>query len=91
MIQKRLDEIKARYVASTPGEWIDKLCESQGDDCWCRWIDAPPYDDESSVVITGCLGKADAIFCANAHQDVPYLLERLQEAQTKIVELEQKR
>lgn len=87
-MSKRIDEIRRRYEASTPGEWgwclgsgnmIGTAVLSRGSNtliCDCQpdeWLDKDEKRKDH---------RPDLEFIYHAHQDIPYLLaevERLQE------------
>ena len=86
-MSERLEEIRARVEAATPGPWYPQ----------------PGYvmRSESGVHPEVCLmcgpehtgvGSSDAVsdgaFIAHAREDIPYLLDRLERAEARVEELE---
>lgn len=76
----RLDEIRKRLLATTPGVW--EVVE-QDDDCdWIvsgadgTYIAQTSYDGLSATTRETC--KADAVFIAGAKEDIAYLLQELE-------------
>lgn len=77
---KRLAEIKARCEAATPGPWVMRRPHDEDEDH--EHIDGP----DGSPIAMGHVGEdigADAEFIANAREDVPFLLAKLEEAERK--------
>lgn len=82
----RIAEIRSRADAATAGPWhgphdpdID-LCARFGDYGWTAGSpdgNGPEYDVDSEQ------GKADAEFIAHAREDVPFLLDQLEQARTE--------
>ena len=73
---QRIDEIRERCEAATPGPWDDKL--------------TAVYKDETAIRICGEFYNfdADAFFVAQARQDIPYLLEQLAERDKELKRLQ---
>lgn len=82
----RLDEIRKRLLATTPGAWGrisngEDWDDDEGDD-WVvctedgQYIAQTSYDGLSPTTRETC--KADAVFIAHAKEDIDYLLRELE-------------
>lgn len=72
----RLDEIKARLKAATPGPWILKRVRECGDDLWLDTLCSAKTKEQ---------GDNDVALLAHAPSDLAYLLSALESAE-KVVE-----
>ena len=93
----RLDEIRERVEAATPGPWFVDGPEFGG-----LWVTAyrdgesiaggqpvhPSHKDQSFAVMAG-LGDEDAAFIAAAREDVPFLLAEIARLQALLDERDQ--
>ena len=76
----RLDEIRKRLLATTPGAWGRVEQDDDGD--WIvsteddQYIAQTSYDGLSATTRETC--KADAVFIAGAKEDIAYLLRELE-------------
>lgn len=68
----RIEEIRARYDAATPGKWYAYGKGQLGVGCW----DLITADDDG--MYAGFDSLADAEFVANSHEDIPYLLAEIE-------------
>lgn len=77
----RIDEIKRRLLATTPGSW--GVVEQDDDGDWIvsgadgAYIAQTSYDGLSVTTRETCRG--DAEFIAHAKEDIAFLLEKLEE------------
>ena len=73
----RINEIKARLKAATPGPWDDKL--------------TAVYKDCTAIRICGDFHhfKTDAAFIANAPSDISYLLSEIEQLERESADKEQ--
>lgn len=77
----RIDEIKRRLLATTPGSW--RVVEQDDDGDWIvsgadgAYIAQTSYDGLSVTTRETCRG--DAEFIAHAKEDIAFLLEKLEE------------
>ena len=76
----RLDEIRKRLLATTPGAWGMVEQDDDGDwivrTCGDQYIAQTSYDGLSITTRETC--KADAVFIAHAKKDIAYLLQELE-------------
>lgn len=76
----RINEIKRRLLATTPGSW--GVVEQDDDGDWIVsgedgvYIAQTSYDGLSTTTRETC--EADAVFIAHAKEDVAYLLRELE-------------
>lgn len=71
----RIEEIRAREQAATPGKWYE--------DGWALW------DDESDEYVALHDTSADAQFIAHAREDIPYLLSEVDRLTSEIEQYRQ--
>lgn len=77
---KRIQEIRERHAASTPGEWVathrHSQCTADDDEQSGLGLEiqGPPEASNRGQFERG----ADARFIAHAHQDVPFLLAEIE-------------
>lgn len=71
----RLDEIRARVAAATPGPWHVWLGESNREPCHVALVDDIAIVPEQEVRSP----DADATFIANSHTDLAYLLAEVEQ------------
>lgn len=77
----RLDKIRARLDAATPGPWA---AQDWDDPQFIRVVQQRPFPDPSPTLAT-CGFESDARFIAHAHADIAWLLaevERLRERES---------
>lgn len=85
-----VDAIKARWEASIKGEWI--VCGAHNNDCSCGFVWSPEVDvlihtpgthDDADFICNTEFTKANAKFIANAHQDIPALLDYIERLESE--------
>src|SRR3954453_17659598 len=93
--EQSLEAIKQRAAAATPGPWEGDPVDGIGQ----RWSRPTPWLDviamEGSDSWGGCNHRltsndADASFIAHSREDIPWLIERLQEAEAGFKEMLQR-
>lgn len=87
LTSKRLEEIKARADAATPGPWEFEPQEVEEDDepCTGAWVPkACPFTYGDGLYY---MDDANAEFVANARQDVPDLLAEVERLKSQYDEL----
>ena len=74
----KLDEIRARCEAATPGPWAEKTnCHPQCNGEPWGWISGA----NGNITWGGNAGRTDAAFIAHAREDIPYLLAEIKRIQ----------
>lgn len=72
----RLEEIKARVEAATPGPWVTNyLLPESGDKALTAILSS---DINSPLVVGSTLSDADGDFVCHAREDIPYLLAEIE-------------
>lgn len=69
----RIDEIKARFEAATPGPWKATF----GMDCRA-FVQTPDKDEDFKIY-----NHANAAFIAHSRDDIPYLLAEVEQARAE--------
>ena len=75
----RIEEIRARVEAATPGPW-----ERKGDIIWHEYEPNEPFSGPPLVVRDDHIAGGNADFIAHVREDIPYLLARIEELEATI-------
>lgn len=81
-LTQKLEEIRLREQKATPGEWefAGDCCDDEQEDPFI-YVQHPEVRNAVSVLFEADWGTTeDADFIAHARQDIPWLLERVEEA-----------
>lgn len=77
-----LEEIKARYEAATPGEWVESFSATHGP---CIKVYLGP-NQQRGITVAGELEVNDLEFIVHAHQDIPALIAEVERLRTALEE-----
>ncbi len=79
--EKRLQKIEKRVDESTGGEW-QAVSLHRNPMCRSRYHEIHCIEGENEGIRIACdMYKSDAVFVANVINDIPWLIERLREAE----------
>ncbi|MCY8997958.1 hypothetical protein [Bacillus inaquosorum] len=85
LTKDQLEEIRQRAEVATEGFWNADVREWPGNENLRYWINT--LEDGLAAAVT----KEDAEFIANAHQDIPALLNHINKLEKELEEKEQER
>jgi len=92
LTEEKINEIKARVDAATPGPWVYDETRDEEDYCIItqglnlRYEDADTNEDYKKIKLNGVVGssewiwikKEDARFIAAAREDIPLLIKEIE-------------